>query len=201
MLSFGLLILYSASSITAEMDPRIGSSLHFVLRQLGWAAVAVTAMMLLKRTDYRKFQNPAVAFGVHRRRDGLLIAVYFVDAQNHRWLRLKGPFGVQPSELAKPALVVFLAFFVTWRGRAINNAPLHASSSGDGGRAGDSAGGGSRPGNRGSPGCSGRGDFLRRRSRMAVCDDCGAIAAVGVVLCIVLSPYRLARVVKFSIRR
>ena len=29
--------------------------------------------------------------------------------------------GVQPSELAKPALVVFLAFFVTWRARAINN--------------------------------------------------------------------------------
>jgi cell division protein FtsW len=32
-----------------------------------------------------------------------------------------GPVGVQPSELAKPALVVFLAFFVTWRARAINN--------------------------------------------------------------------------------
>jgi len=30
--------------------------------------------------------------------------------------------GVQPSELAKPALVIFLAFFVTWRARAINNA-------------------------------------------------------------------------------
>ena len=29
--------------------------------------------------------------------------------------------GVQPSELAKPALVIFLAFFVTWRARAINN--------------------------------------------------------------------------------
>jgi cell division protein FtsW len=32
--------------------------------------------------------------------------------------------GVQPSELAKPALVIFLAFFVTWRARAINN-PRH----------------------------------------------------------------------------
>ena len=28
---------------------------------------------------------------------------------------------MQPSELAKPALVIFLAFFVTWRARAINN--------------------------------------------------------------------------------
>jgi cell division protein FtsW len=48
--------------------------------------------------------------------------VYFVDG-HHRWLRL-GPIGLQPSELAKPALVIFLAFFVAWRGRAINN-PRH----------------------------------------------------------------------------
>ena len=33
-------------------------------------------------------------------------------------------WAVQPSELAKPALVIFLAFFVTWRARAINN-PRH----------------------------------------------------------------------------
>jgi cell division protein FtsW len=51
----------------------------------------------------------------------LLVAVYFLDPNNHRWLRVGGPLGVQPSELAKPALVVFLAFFVTWRARAINN--------------------------------------------------------------------------------
>jgi cell division protein FtsW len=51
----------------------------------------------------------------------LLVAVYFADPGNHRWLRLGGPVGVQPSELAKPALVIFLAFFVTWRARAINN--------------------------------------------------------------------------------
>ena len=49
----------------------------------------------------------------------LLLIVYFVDASQHRWLRL-GPLGIQPSELTKPALVVFLAFFVTMRARAIN---------------------------------------------------------------------------------
>jgi cell division protein FtsW len=121
MMSFGVLILYSASSIMAELDPRYGSSWHFVARQLVWVAVAVGLMMALKKVHYRNFQTPAVAFGAIGVALMLLFAVYFMDSEHHRWLRLGGPLGVQPSELAKPALVVFLAFFVTWRGRAINN--------------------------------------------------------------------------------
>jgi cell division protein FtsW len=122
MISFGMAILYSASSIMAQLG--FGSSWHFVIRQVGWAAVAVAAMMMLKRTNYRKFNNPAVAFTAIGLALMLLGAVYFVDSTHHRWLRLGGPIGVQPSELAKPALVIFLAFFVTWRARAINN-PRH----------------------------------------------------------------------------
>jgi cell division protein FtsW len=119
---FGLLIVYSASSIMARMDARYNSSWYFVVRQAGYAVVAVVVMMALKRTHYRVFQNPAVAFGAIGVALMLLFAVYFVDAAHHRWLRLGGPVGVQPSELAKPALVIFLAFFVTWRARAINTA-------------------------------------------------------------------------------
>jgi cell division protein FtsW len=198
MLSFGLLILYSASSITAEMDPRFGSSLHFILRQLEWAVVAVAVMMALKRTDYRKFQDPAVAFGAIGVVLTLLIAVYFLDADSHRWLRVRGVFGVQPSELAKPALVIFLAFFVTWRRRAINNRRYTLV-----------------------PAALAVGLVIL----LVVVPDLGTavvlgavaavifivaglewryvmiaagVASVGVVLCIVMSPYRLARVVKFS---
>jgi cell division protein FtsW len=121
MISFGVLILYSASSIMSKLDPRYGSSWHFVVRQAEGAAVAIAVMMLLKKTHYRKFQHPAVAFGAIGVALMLLVAVYFVDVSHHRWLRFYGPLGVQPSELAKPALVVFVAFFVTWRARAINN--------------------------------------------------------------------------------
>ena len=120
MLSFGVLILYSASSWMAKVDHRYGSSWHFVIRQLEWAAVSIGAMMLLKSTPYRKFQNRAVAFTALGVSFLLLVAVYFIDTDHHRWLRI-GPGGFQPSELAKPVLVIFLAFFVAWRGRAINN--------------------------------------------------------------------------------
>jgi cell division protein FtsW len=124
MVLFGLVIVYSASSIMARLDPRFSSSSYFVMRQMGWAVVGVIAMMTLKKTNYRKFNNSSVAFSAIGIALLMLGAVYFLDPAHHRWLRLGGPVGFQPSELAKPALVVFLAFFVTWRARAINN-PRH----------------------------------------------------------------------------
>ena len=117
MVSLGLLFVYSASSIMAQL--RFHSPWHFVVQQAGAALVAVCLMMALKRTSYRKLQHPGVAFAAIGCAMILLVVVYFADAAHHRWLRV-GPVGVQPSELAKPALVIFLAFFVTWRARAIN---------------------------------------------------------------------------------
>ena len=123
MVFSGVLIVYSASAIMAQMGPN-RSAWHFVERQAAWAVIALVIMMALKSTHYRKLQNPAVALSAISVALFFLVAVYFADPANHRWLRLGGPIGVQPSELAKPALVIFLAFFVTWRARAINN-PRH----------------------------------------------------------------------------
>jgi cell division protein FtsW len=123
MMSFGALIIYSASSISAKLDPRYLSSWHFVIRQLEWGALSVTVMMALKKTSYRKFQNPAMAFSAIGIILMLLMAAYAFDSSTHRWLRFHG-VQFQPSAMAKPALVIFLAFFVTWRARAINN-PRH----------------------------------------------------------------------------
>jgi cell division protein FtsW len=78
-------------------------------------------MMLLKNTHYRKLQNPAVAMSAISIALLLLLLVLVVDPGTRRFIRFQS-VGVQPSELAKPALVVFLAFFVTWRARAINSA-------------------------------------------------------------------------------
>ena len=90
LLLFGLLIVYSASSIMARLDARYNSSWYFVMRQAGYAVVAVVVMMALKRTHYRKFQDPAVAFSAIGIALILLFTVYFVDANHHRWLRLGG---------------------------------------------------------------------------------------------------------------
>ena len=124
MMSFGALIIYSASSISAKLDPRYQSSWYFVIHQMEWAVLSVMVMMALKKTSYRNYQTPAVAFTAIGVALMLLLAAYVFDSSGHRWLRVRHLGQVQPSELAKPALVIFLAFFVTWRARAINN-PRH----------------------------------------------------------------------------
>ena len=196
MMSFGVLILYSASSIMAQLDPRYGWSWHFVVRQVEWAAVAVAVMMTLKKTHYRKFQSPAVAFGAMSIALMLLAVVYFADAAHHRWLRV-GTIGVQPSELAKPALVIFLAFFVTWRARAINNPRytlipaalavgliILAVVVADLGTAV-------------VLGAAAAAVFVVAGLEWRYCAIAAAVATVGVVIFIFAEPYRIVRVVRF----
>ncbi len=118
MVSFGLVMVYSASSVMAEL--RYKSNLHFILRQLLWAFISFSVLMFLKRRDYRRLQDPTWAFTCLGLVLTLLFAVYFFDPRQHRWFHVGGFGSLQPSELAKPALVVFLAYFVTQRADAIN---------------------------------------------------------------------------------
>ncbi len=118
MVLFGALMIYSASSVVAEM--RMGSNWYYGVRQLVWIALAIPLMMFMKRVNYRKLQTPAVAFTAMGIVMIMLAVVYFADPKQHRWIRF-GPGGLQPSEFAKPALALFLAYFIALRSRAINS--------------------------------------------------------------------------------
>src|SRR5580704_13706691 len=118
MVLFGALMIYSASSVVADI--KMGKSYYFAVRQLVWIAVAIPLMMFMKRLNYRKLQTPAVAFTAMGLVMILLAVVYLADPKQHRWIRL-GPLGLQPSEFTKPALALFLAYFIALRSRAINS--------------------------------------------------------------------------------
>jgi cell division protein FtsW len=118
LVCFGLVMVFSASSVPAEL--RYGSSWYYFKRQIAWALAGFLAMFLLKRIDYRRLNSATWAFASIGIVIALLVVVYFVDARAHRWLRV-GPVGIQPSEFAKPALILFLAYFTSLRARAINN--------------------------------------------------------------------------------
>jgi cell division protein FtsW len=111
-------MVYSASSVMALQ--RYGSSTHFVVRHAIYLIPAIGVMLFLKRTSYWRLQSPAVAFALVGVSIMLLVAVYFLDPRHHRWLRL-GLVNIQPAEIAKPAIVLFLAYFVAHRAAAINS--------------------------------------------------------------------------------
>ncbi|HEV2689228.1 MAG TPA: FtsW/RodA/SpoVE family cell cycle protein, partial [Bryobacteraceae bacterium] len=119
MVGFGLVMIYSASSVVAELNPKIQSSFYFLTRQFGWAVVSFLLLMFFKKLDYRVLQSPRWAFGGLGVVLILQIVVLILDSKAHRWFHLHG-MTVQPSEFAKPALLIFLAWFVTLKQENIN---------------------------------------------------------------------------------
>ncbi|MBI4908254.1 MAG: FtsW/RodA/SpoVE family cell cycle protein [Acidobacteria bacterium] len=144
MAAFGMVMVYSSSSVNVSSsqdrqakldlatavnaadtvpqkkdDNPYHPNYHFLFRQMGWAAVSLLVMMCLKRCDYKRFESSTWAFAPLGIVMALLVLVYFLDGSGHRWLRMGG-FGIQPAEFARPALIVFLAWFVTRRANKIN---------------------------------------------------------------------------------
>jgi cell division protein FtsW len=129
MVGFGLVMIYSASSVVAELNPHLNSSFYYAGHQLVWAAVSFVALMYFKRRDYRVLQSAGWAFGSLGMVLFLQILVFFLDSKTHRWFRLQGVGTLQPSEFAKPALIIFFAYFVTQKREAINTRRTIAAAS------------------------------------------------------------------------
>jgi cell division protein FtsW len=117
MVCFGIVMVYSASAVMAEL--KFKWDMYFIVRQLGAAALSFLVLMQLKKMDYRRFDNPVWAFAPLGFVMSLLLLAYFFG-RRHRWLDL-GSLNMQPSEFAKPALVIFLAYFLALRLKAIND--------------------------------------------------------------------------------
>lgn len=111
---FGLVMVFSASAVISSQQ--YGHSFYYLGRQLAWAMVGVLAMIVGLRVDYRLYRNERFIFVALSVTLLLLVAVLFMDASHatHRWFRW-GPLSMQPSELAKPVLIVFLAWFLEKR--------------------------------------------------------------------------------------
>jgi cell division protein FtsW len=121
----GLVMVFSASAVMAR--ERFGSPYAFLLKQLIWASAGLVAMVITMRLDYRRYRHPALVFSFLGLTTLLLISVFFLDRSHntHRWIHAGG-FSFQPSELAKPALILFLAYFLESRSMAV---PASGSSS------------------------------------------------------------------------
>src|SRR5579864_7591428 len=116
----GLVMAFSASAVMAR--ERFGSPYAFLSKQLIWAVAGLVAMVVTMRVDYRRYKNPAIVFSLMGLTTLLLISVFFLDRSHntHRWIHFGG-FSFQPSELAKPVLILFLAYFLESRARTMDD--------------------------------------------------------------------------------
>jgi cell division protein FtsW len=127
---FGLVMVFSASAVMAKAQS--GSPYPYMLKQAVWAVLGMIALAALMQIDYRRYNNPRFVFTAVGITTVLLIGVFAMPGSHatHRWFRFGGFFTFQPSELAKPTLVLFLAYFLQtrihkmddWRGTVLRAA-------------------------------------------------------------------------------
>ncbi|HZL50424.1 MAG TPA: putative lipid II flippase FtsW [Terracidiphilus sp.] len=108
----GLAMVFSASAVVAEA--RYHSEFTDLGRQALWALGGVLAMLVLMHIDYSVYNSPRFIYPALCATTLLLVLVFFVPGSHntHRWIRFGGHFTLQPSEIAKAVLVLFLAWFL-----------------------------------------------------------------------------------------
>ena len=113
---FGLTMVFSASaplSIRAS-----GSPGGFLLKQAVATAFGLTLLFAATRFDYRRLQNPLIIWGLLA---ACLVMLVLVLAGGTRWLNFSSGFSFQPSELAKLALLIFLADLLARKGKRLGD--------------------------------------------------------------------------------
>jgi cell division protein FtsW len=111
----GLVMVFSASAVVAQ--ERFNSPYAFVGRQAAWAVAGVLAMLVLMQVDSNFYKSTKFIYASSCITTMLLVAVFFFPGSHavHRWIRFGSLFTFQPSEIAKPVAVLFLAWFLHTR--------------------------------------------------------------------------------------
>jgi cell division protein FtsW len=116
LLFLGLLMVYSASSPLA--DHRMGDSYYYLKKQASFCLLGIGLMLLATRipcTFYFRIAYPLLGLST------ILLIMLFIPGIGakiggaHRWIRV-GWFTLQPSELAKFSLVVYMAYSMAKKG-------------------------------------------------------------------------------------
>ena len=109
-----IVMVYSASAVVAL--ERFDQPYFFLIKQALWAVLGLAVLAIAMRIDYRTYRNDAFIWGAIAFVVLLLVAVMFSAPVNgtRRWFNLGG-LGIQPSELAKIAAILFTALMLERR--------------------------------------------------------------------------------------
>ena len=111
---FGVVMVYSASAIMSERES--GSQFYYVIKQGAWVAIGFVVMLLAMQFNYQQLKNKRIVYGLLFVSTIALLSVFAFSASNgaHRWIKLRW-MSIQPSEVSKLALIIFLAYFLEKR--------------------------------------------------------------------------------------
>lgn len=121
LLSIGVVMVFSSSQTTAFV--RYGDCYYFLKRQLIWSLIALAVMLITMNINYwilKKLSNPIFILSL------ILLAIVFIPGiakESHganRWIPL-GIFSLQPSEVAKLALIIYISVLLEKRQEKINS--------------------------------------------------------------------------------
>ncbi len=132
---FGLVMVYSASSVKSiAQELKTPSALGLgtdmpvdwqtilrwnAMKQLAVAVVGFLVLMRIKKLDYRRWNTPQWALAPLGLTIPLVLLAY-AFGKRHRWFDM-GVMSLQPSEFAKPALILFLTWLICRRINDINS--------------------------------------------------------------------------------
>ena len=111
---FGVVMVYSASAVLAQKEN--GNQFHYVLKQGVWVAIGFVVMLLAMQFNYQQLKNRRIVYTLLLICTIGLVLVFGFGSINgaHRWIKLPG-VNLQPSEISKLALIIFLAYFLEKR--------------------------------------------------------------------------------------
>lgn len=111
---FGVVMVYSASAVLALRDN--GNQYHYVMKQGMWTAIGLLVMVVAMQFDYTRLKDRRIVYGLLAVTVLMLMAVFAFSPINgaRRWIKMPG-FSIQPSEVAKLSLTIFLAYFLERR--------------------------------------------------------------------------------------
>jgi len=120
LLGFGLIMVYSASSYEASISEKLNyDAAYYLKKQLQSSLIGLVAMIVVSRIPYHFWERFAVlGYAVSVILILLVLTPLGYEANGaRRWLRVG--ISIQPAEIAKLAMILFLASFICKLGKGI----------------------------------------------------------------------------------
>lgn len=118
---FGIIMVYSSSSYRARLNG--DESIYFAKRQAIFAVLGFIGMWVVSHVNYRFYQRMSMMFiyiGIFL--SGIVLVIGTATNGATRWIPI-GPIQFQPSEIVKPAIIIYMAHICVAQRRLLNTIP------------------------------------------------------------------------------